>query len=128
VGARDGKDGKVDRPASMIVHTAAGARKAQRLLSELGDDVPEGKVLSPRNASELVNQKRRAKADSEIDGEHLPDQTKLYNCNFREVGSRIEDESADLIFTDLPYGAEFLPLWDDLGRSLLGRSSRARCW
>ena len=45
----------------------------------------------------------------------LPNQIKLHNCDFREVGKRIKDDSADLIFTDPPFGQEFLPLWDDLG-------------
>ena len=51
VGARDGKDGKIYRPSSMFAATPAAARMAQNLLSELGDDVPEGKHLSPRTAS-----------------------------------------------------------------------------
>jgi hypothetical protein len=113
--ARDGKNGRTYRPASIFAHTPAAARKAQQILLELGDDVPEGKHLSPRDASTLVNQKRRERADFKTNGDPLPRQIKLYNCDFREIGSRIKDNSADLIFTDLPFGAEFLPLWDDLG-------------
>jgi ParB-like nuclease domain len=115
VGARDGKDGKVYRPTSMFAATPAAARMAQNLLSELGEDVPEGKHLSPRTASELINQKRRERADLKSNGAPLPNQIKLYNCDFREVGRRIKDDSADLIFTDPPFGVEFLPLWDDVG-------------
>ena len=51
MGARDGKNGKIYRPSSMFAATPAAARMAQNLLSELGDDVPEGKHLSPRTAS-----------------------------------------------------------------------------
>jgi hypothetical protein len=115
VGARDGKDGKVYRPTSMYAHNPVGARLAQTLLSELGDDVPEGKHLSPRAASELINQKRRARADFRTNGDPLPRPIKLYHGDFREVGKRIKDDSADLIFTDPPFGQEFLPLWEDLG-------------
>ena len=57
-----GKNGKVYRPSSMFAATPAAARMAQTLLSELGDDVPEGKHLSPRTASELINQKRRERS------------------------------------------------------------------
>jgi DNA methylase len=110
-----GKNGKVYRPTSMFAATPAAARMAQTLLSELGDDVPEGKHLSPRAASELINQKRRERADFKVNGDPLPRHIKLYNCDFREVGKRIKDETADLIFTDPPFGDEFLPLWDDLG-------------
>ena len=41
-----GKNGKIYRPSSMFAATPAAARMAQTLLSELGDDVPEGKHLS----------------------------------------------------------------------------------
>jgi DNA methylase/ParB-like nuclease domain len=112
---RDGKNGRTCRPSSIFAHTPAAARKAQQIFLELGDDVPEGKHLSPRDASTLVNQKRRERADLRVNGDPLPKQIKLYNCDFREVGKRIKDDSADLIFTDPPFGQEFLPLWDDLG-------------
>jgi hypothetical protein len=112
---REGKDGKTYRPASIFAHTPAAARKAQQIFLELGDDVPEGKHLSPRDASTLVNQRRRERADLDVSKGSLPKQIKLYNCDFRQVGKRIKDDSADLIFTDPPFGQEFLPLWDDLG-------------
>ena len=35
--------------------------------------------------------------------------------DFRVVGERIPDRSVDLVFTDPPYGKEFLHLWEDLG-------------
>ncbi len=110
-----GKNGKTYRPSSMFAATPAAARMAQSLLSELGDDVPEGKHLSPRTASELLHQTRRERADFKVDGDPLPKQIKLFNCDYREVGKKIKDDSADLIFTDPPFGQEFLPLWDDLG-------------
>jgi hypothetical protein len=115
VNPREGKDGKVYRPASIFAHTPAATRKAQQIFLELGDDVPEGKHFSPRDASTLVNLKRRERADLKTSGASLPSQIKLHNCDFREVGKRIKDDSADLIFTDPPFGQEFLPLWDDLG-------------
>ena len=36
--------------------------------------------------------------------------------DFREVLANIEDGSVKAILTDPPYGKEYLPLWDDLGR------------
>ena len=82
-----GKNGKVYRPSSMFAATPAAARMAQTLLAELGDDVPEGKHLSPRTASELINQKRRERGDFKVNGDPLPRQIKPFNCDFREVGS-----------------------------------------
>jgi site-specific DNA-methyltransferase (adenine-specific) len=110
-----GKNGKTYRPASIFADSPAAARKAQEILLELGDDAPEGQNLSPRAASEMVNQKRRERADTRVNGAPLPGQIKLYHCDFREIGKRIKDGSADLIYTDLPFGADFLPVWDDLG-------------
>ena len=112
-----GKNGKTYRPSSMFAATPAATRMAQNLLSELGDDVPEGQHLSPRTASELLNEKRRERADLKTNGSPLPSQIKLHNCDFREVGKRIKDDSADLIFTDPPFGQEFLPLGTISGRS-----------
>jgi len=65
---REGKDGKTYRPSSIFAATPAAARMAQNLLNELGDDVPEGKHLSPRSASELLNQKRRERTDPKTNG------------------------------------------------------------
>jgi site-specific DNA-methyltransferase (adenine-specific) len=112
---REGRNGRTCRPASMYAYSPVAARKAQEILLELGDDAPEGQNLSPRAASELIGQKRRERADTRVNGAPLPRQIKLYHCDFREVGRRIKDGSADLVFTDLPFGQEFLPLWDDLG-------------
>jgi ParB-like chromosome segregation protein Spo0J len=41
------------------------------------------------------------------------DAIKILHSDFRNL--KVNDESVDLIFTDLPYPQEFLPLWDDLG-------------
>ena len=110
-----GKSGKTYRPSSIFAATPAAARKAQGVLLELGDDVPEGKHLSPRDASTLMNQKRRERADLRVNGDPLPRQVKLYNCDFRKVGRKIQNDSVDIVLTDPPYGREYLPLWDDLG-------------
>lgn len=113
---REGKDGKTyHRPASIFAHTPAAARKAQGILRELGDDVPAGKHLGPREASTLVNRRRRERADSKGADVPLPGQVRLYHGDFREVGKRIGDGSVDLCFTDPPFGQESLPLWEDLG-------------
>jgi ParB-like chromosome segregation protein Spo0J len=112
---RDGKDGKTYRPASIIVHSPVAAKRAQAALLELGGDVPEGKPLSPRDASTLVNIKRREQSEDRIQADPLPSTIKLFSGDFREVGRRIKDHSADLVFTDPPYGQEFLSCWDDLG-------------
>jgi hypothetical protein len=105
-----------NRPTSMIAHSPGGTRKAQETLRELGDDLPTGKHMSPRDASTLLNQKRRERADCRAKDIPLPrDRVQLHEGDFRQVGRQIRDGSADLCFTDPPYGQEFLPRWDEIG-------------
>ena len=52
-----------------------------------------------------------------MNGDPLPNQIKVYNCDFREAGRKIKDETADVIFTDPPFGQEFLPSGMTWGRS-----------
>ena len=47
-----------------------------------------GKASEPSCCVELVNQKRRERADFKVNGDPLPRQIKLYNCDFREVGKK----------------------------------------
>ena len=46
----------------------------------------------------------------------LPATCDLRLGDFREVLAAVPDASVDVILTDPPYPAEFLPLWDSLGR------------
>ena len=122
------RQGREDLPPDQhVCPHSGGSSEGSHCPSELGDDVPEGKHLSPRAASGVLNLKRRERADFNVNGSRLPSQIKLFNCDFREVGKRIKDETADLIFIDPPFGVEFLPLWDDLGRLPQGFLSRGRC-
>jgi hypothetical protein len=58
-----------------------------------------------------AKQERRAKATAAI----LPATCDLRLGDFREVLADIPDGSVDVVLTDPPYPAEFLPLWSDLG-------------
>lgn len=46
----------------------------------------------------------------------IRDGAEIWQGDFRELGTRIPDDSVDLIFTDPPYGTDFLELWPHLGR------------
>lgn len=41
---------------------------------------------------------------------------KIHHGDFREVGKQISDGSVNAVFTDPPWGKDWLPYWDDLGR------------
>jgi len=57
--------------------------------------------------------KAKARAKPEISG--LPATCDLRLGDFREVLADVPDGSVDVVLTDPPYPAEFLPLWGDLG-------------
>lgn len=49
----------------------------------------------------------------------VPKEVVLRNGDFRELCLELPDHSVDLILTDPPYPAEFLPLWEDMARAAL---------
>ncbi|MHB8324796.1 MAG: DNA methyltransferase [Candidatus Dormibacteria bacterium] len=46
----------------------------------------------------------------------IPEDGEIWQGDFREVGRDIPDASVDLVFTDPPYGTDYLEVWPDLGR------------
>jgi site-specific DNA-methyltransferase (adenine-specific) len=113
---RRGKDGKryklPKKIPQILTQTDKDARKAQRVLAELGTDAPN-KPMELRIAEKnLKRVKRKRAAAKKIAIPKLSDAIKIFHCDFRNL--KIEDGSIDLLFTDPPYAKMFLPLWDDL--------------
>lgn len=73
-----------------------------------------------RKANEIKRRKREEREEQKEEARRTADATPLItldaeirHCSLTELD--LEPDSVDLIFTDPPYPAEFLPLWSDLG-------------
>ncbi len=69
--------------------------------------------MTPKRA-QMVKRKRDAATVPEEPQRQLTEALDLRPGDFRDVLASIPDASVDLIFTDPPYPAEYLPLWSDL--------------
>jgi site-specific DNA-methyltransferase (adenine-specific) len=78
------------------------------------DETTPGVVMDVRRAEFLSRQQRRA-ANGAAEADSTIGTARLLIGDMRERGAEIADASVDLIFTDPPYAAEFLPLYSDLG-------------
>ena len=71
-----------------------------------------------KNLRHIQNEKSRKQLEEQAATSFNPEEAiRIYHCAFQnlEVTAGIEPESVDLIFTDIPYGKDFLPELDDLG-------------
>ena len=71
------------------------------------------RVVRPR-----LERLRREEARQRLEGSPPPESgspgsVAMHRCDFRDL--TVEPSSASLILSDPPYGAEYLPLWKDLG-------------
>jgi site-specific DNA-methyltransferase (adenine-specific) len=109
---RDGKNYPVRPPTAIYTTTAAGVSRASKLLHDLGDAAPGGTV-SPRRAGTLALQAKRAHEPNLPIA--LPRRLTLLEGRFQDQGRNIKRLSVDCLFTDPPYGGDWLDQWDDLG-------------
>jgi site-specific DNA-methyltransferase (adenine-specific) len=72
-----------------------------------------GKIIAAERAKQAEAEARQVQADT-IQPDAEGDGWKMLHGDFRERLADVPDGSVDLIVTDPPYPAEFLPLWSDL--------------
>ena len=111
--SRNGLDGKVYRKPIVLTTSNAQVVEAQRLLDELGDEVPET-TLNVRKLRSLAAQQRRQEIEADPVAK-LPARIQIKHCSYEEL--RLKPESVSLFLTDPPWSQdrETLALWDGLG-------------
>jgi ParB-like chromosome segregation protein Spo0J len=119
VAARSGRDGKTYRNPIVFTNSNAQAVEAQRLLQDLGDDVPDG-PLSVKKLRRMKNAKERADALEKISRipPKLGKEFQIHKCDFRQIGERIATGSVDLALCDPPWGSDFAPLRVPFGETI----------
>jgi len=112
----DGKDRPAKRP-SVVVHTPKQAARALELLD--GGAEPAKPMATVADLSQAARRQAAAEREEEVKanaGQFTPTELlQLHHGDFQTVTADMPPESVDLIFTDPPYGREWLSLWDDLG-------------
>jgi site-specific DNA-methyltransferase (adenine-specific) len=113
-----GKDGKKRKRTRILANKTKEVEAATELVSQL----PDGDAIIPFKAAKkhvrrLKLQRRRDEAAANAPSWDN-DNIKLYHCRFQEMGklAGIEPGSIRLILTDPPYGKDWLPQWEELGR------------
>jgi hypothetical protein len=112
-----GRDGK-SRPRKYARVIASTPRDLDIAKTIIGSLPPQDKILDATTAARHARrQQRKQEIESQIPVP-LPDGAiRLYHCPFQqlEAVAGIASGSADVVLTDIPYGAEFLPQLPDLG-------------
>ena len=84
---------------------------------EVKQKLIEGKTTISKEYLKIQIQQKKEELRNDIPKIDLPVEMQLYNLDFRNVvPDIIPDNSIDLIFTYPPYGAEYLDLYNDLGK------------
>ncbi len=112
-----GADGK-RYPRSAFAKNRREARLVQDLLSSIGAVSEYEEQPHVMTIHELKKQARQAHVAETHNPPDvtLPANVELYCEDFRTGMERIPDDSVQLIFTDPPYGKEYIPLYEDLAR------------
>lgn len=112
VGHRLGADGKrypSARKPVVFTSSDSQAREASRLLVELGADAPD-KPLNVRDLRTIRYEQARNEALSRAARTvNLGDDYRIFACDFRRLGNRIEPGSISAILTDPPWEARLGP-------------------
>lgn len=90
-------------------------RSRARQMADVPEEIFEANVTKPQNkvlraAREAETEAARAAADTTPVISH---EIRIEHCSL--VDLELDPGSVDLVFTDPPYPAEFIPLWSDLG-------------
>ena len=117
-----GKDGK-DRPKKYKKVVANTPKEVEQACAAM-PDLPEscsGRTIDVTTAKRRAARNRNAQAREEQGNVVIPssdDDIRLYHCPFQQLESAagIEPGTVSLVCTDIPYGKEFLPQVEELGR------------
>jgi site-specific DNA-methyltransferase (adenine-specific) len=111
--SRNGLDGKVYRKPIVLTTSNAQVIEAQRLLEQLGDEVPATTINVRKLRSLAAQQKREAIDAAPIT--KLPPRITLKHCSYDEL--RLKPASVSLLLTDPPWSQDrkTLAVWDGLG-------------
>ncbi len=105
---RSGSDGK-RYPAApkpiVITSSNIQAAEAQRLLDELGEEVPD-EPLSIRKLRKMKYDKDRAEQVAKAKPVRLGPDFQIHHCDFRRLGDRIRPGSVDLAVCDSPWNTD----------------------
>lgn len=111
---KDGKSQPARRPTIVAAKNEREAERAQQALVTLGADVPNAAVLDVKRAERAARDKSTEEARSLADATPIDlGDVRIEHCSLSDLD--LEPDSVDLMFTDPPYPAEFVPLWSDLG-------------
>lgn len=115
-----GKDGK--NRAAKYGQVLANTAKELVVAREIVRDLPpscNGKLLDTTTASRRAGRYNNQKHfDGQIPEPSPRDSIRIYHCRFQNLREMagLRRKSVNLIVTDIPYGKEFLPELDDLGK------------
>jgi hypothetical protein len=109
----DGRHYPSTRKPIVLTTSNVQVVEAQRLLDELGDEVPET-TLNVRKLRSLAAQQRRQEIEADPVAK-LPARIQIKHCSYEEL--RLKPESVSLFLTDPPWSQdrETLSLWSGLG-------------
>jgi 16S rRNA G966 N2-methylase RsmD len=115
-----------DRAANVVGISGRAVAQAKRVAKQapdLADKVRSGELALDkaekqvsRRMKEQAEQEAREITMAEVPSDASGKNWRMYHGDFRERLSELPDGSVDLIVTDPPYPAEFMPLWSDLSK------------
>jgi len=104
-------------PAPSIFSTSRQAPRAQEALTDLGTTAPS-RQLDLKSAERAARDHAKEVAREAADPSPVrTEEVTIEHCSLADL--EVAADSVDLIFTDPPYPREFMPLWSDLGASLM---------
>lgn len=114
-------DKRIAKDANLSRDKVQKLRKIEQAEPALLDAIDEGRE-SVNSAYKRVRKQEksreraeeRAKAAEEMAGVVLDERVQVVRADFRDAFGDVPDGSVDLILTDPPYPAEYLPLYSDL--------------
>ena len=117
-----------DKAAAAVGNVVSGravaqAKRIAEKAPELAEQVRSGSLALDKAEKQVTRrikteqeQQARAIVMADVPVDAAGEQWRMYYGDFRERLNELPDGSVDLILTDPPYPAEFMPLWSDLSK------------